>query len=86
MEDTPEPEYQASTTPIMVSQMEERSDNYFHMPISQASGLEALSAAATANFQYMRPAGLSPGDAPHSSNNLNFILNPAGPEGSIGTT
>jgi len=84
MEDTPEPEYQPSTVaipiPIPIPQIEERAENYFQMPLTQASGLEALSAAATANFEYMRPVGLSPGDTPHSSNNLNFILNPAGPE------
>jgi hypothetical protein len=84
METSPEPEFETTSTPIVVPQMEDRPDNYFHMPMSQASGLDALSAAATASFQYMRPTGISPGDTPHSSNNLNFILNPAGPEGSIG--
>lgn len=64
--------------------MEERPENYFHIPLSQASGLEALSAAATASYQYIRPVEASPGETPHSSNNLNFILNPAAPEGSIG--
>lgn len=83
-EATPEPNYEASSTPIIVPQMEERPENYFHIPLSQASGLEALSAAATASYQYIRPVEASPGETPHSSNNLNFILNPAAPEGSIG--
>jgi hypothetical protein len=85
MEATPEPEQQTST-PIIVPQMEERPVEYFNGPFTQAPGLEALSTAATANFQYIRahPAGASPGDAPPSSNNLNFILNPTGPEASLG--
>jgi hypothetical protein len=89
MEATPEPEYPAST-PIEVQHVEERpADNYFPMQYDQTSGLEALSTAATGNYQYMRTLsvpGQSPPDAnpsPHS-NNLNFILNPAGPERSVG--
>ena len=87
----PEPD-RANSTPIIVPQLEERpADNYFNMSFDQAPGLEALSAAATSNFQYVRPPPVpvhSPGDinaSPHSSNNLNFILNPTDTDGSIGT-
>jgi hypothetical protein len=94
METTPEPEaeHQADSTPRIVPQIEERSvESYFGVPFDQASGLEALSEAATSNFQYIRPVSVpmhSPGDinaSPHSSNNLNFILNPTEAEASIGT-
>jgi hypothetical protein len=94
MEATPEPETEnrADSTPRIVPQIEERSaENYFSVPFDQASGLEALSEAATSNFQYIRPVSApmhSPGDinaSPHSSNNLNFILNPTEAEVSIGT-
>ena len=60
------------------------------MPLDQASGLEALSEAATSNLQYIRPVsvpGHTPGDlnaSPHSSNNINFLLNPTEAEDSIG--
>jgi hypothetical protein len=91
MEATPEPEYQATSIPILVPQVEERSaDIYYGMSFDQAPGLEALSTAATSGFQYIRPLSVSAqshGDAqasPHSSNNLNFILNPAGPDGPTG--
>lgn len=87
MEPSPEPEYRTTSTPIIVPQLEERSaESYFHMPFDQAPGLEALSTAATTNFHYIRPLSVpvpSPGDthaSPHSSNNLNFILNPTRPE------
>ena len=90
MEATPEPEQRAASTPIVVPQLEERTaDNYFHVPFDEAPGLEALSTAATTNFQYIRPLSVSAqssGDSnisPHSSNNLNFILNPPGPDGSL---
>lgn len=94
MEATPEPEpdHRADSTPMIVPALEERSaESYFNMPFDQAPGLEALSAAATSTFQYIRPLSVpmhSPGDinsSPHSSNNLNFILNPTDAEGSIGT-
>lgn len=93
MEATPEPETQSQpdSTPITVSQNEERpAETYFGATYDPASGLEALSEAATSNFQYIRPVSIpmhSPGDinaSPHSSNNLNFILNPTEVEGSIG--
>lgn len=82
MEDTPEPEQEPEQQPVVTlgPQIEERVESYYAIASSQANGLEALSTAATTNFAYVRPAGLSPGDMPHSSNNLNFILNPAGPE------
>jgi hypothetical protein len=95
MEATPELEgdHPPDSAPILVPQLEERSaENYFSMPFDQAPGLEALSAAATSNFQYIRPLSVavhSPGDintSPHSSNNLNFILNPTDVEGSISTS
>lgn len=90
MEPTPEPEYHTVSTSIVVSRLEERSaDNFFNMPFDDAPGLEALSAAATSNYEYIRPVSSvvqSPGEgnvSQQSSNNLNFILNPAGPEGSM---
>lgn len=90
MEATPELEQRTASTPIVVPQLGERlAENYFHVPFDQAPGLEALSTAATGNFHYIRPlsaSAQSPGDAnvsPHSSNNLNFILNPAGPDGAL---
>lgn len=92
MEPTPEPELQPASTPIIIQHLEERPhESYFNMPFDQASGLEALSTAATSNFQYIRPLSVpvpSPVDAhasPHSSNNLNFILNPTRPETPHGT-
>jgi hypothetical protein len=94
METTPEPETdpRADSIPIVLPQLEGRSaESYFNMPFDGAPGLEALSAAATSTFQYIRPLSApmhSPGDinsSPHSSNNLNFILNPTETEGSIGT-
>lgn len=91
MEPTPEPEYRPASTPVSLPQIEEHPENpYFHMQYDQAPGLEALSAAATSNMQYIRPFSApthSPLEAtasPHSSNNLNFILNPTGPDRSAG--
>lgn len=90
MEPTPEPEFPNIANPILVPRLEERpAESLFHIPYDDAPGLEALSAAATSNFEYIRPisaAVQSPGEASvsqHSSNNLNFILNPAGPEGGM---
>jgi hypothetical protein len=83
MEPTPEPENQTMSNPIVVPRLEERpAENFFHIPYDDAPGLEALSAAATSNFEYIRPLSAtvqSPGEtnvSQHSSNNLNFILNP----------
>jgi hypothetical protein len=91
MEPTPEPEYRAASSPIIVAQPEDRHVNSFlHLPYDEAPGLETLSAAATSNFEYLQPlsaTGQSPPGvniSPPSSNNLNFILNPAGPESSLG--
>lgn len=89
MEPTPEPEIPADTPPIVVPQIEERPESslYYPLQFDQAPGLEALSAAATSNLQYRRPFSAPPQShidataSPHSSNNLNFILNPAGPDG-----
>ncbi|RDW71056.1 hypothetical protein BP6252_07619 [Coleophoma cylindrospora] len=92
MDATPEPENRADSSPSAPSgalQTEERQDpNYFRAPYDQAPGLEALSAAAISDFQFLRPASgashsQTPQDSttsPYSSNNLNFILNPTGPE------
>jgi len=92
MEPTPEPEYRPAQTPIVVPRLEERPpEHYFNMTFDQAPGLEALSAAATSSFQYTRTVS-APAHSPvdgnasqHSSNNLNFILNPTDTEGSLGT-
>lgn len=59
MEDTPEPEQQPLVT--LLPQIEQIREKYYSMASTQASGLEALSTAATANFEYMRPAGLPTG-------------------------
>jgi hypothetical protein len=94
MEATPEPEaeHRSHTTATTVPQTEERPiESYFAVPFDQAPGLEALSEAATSNLQYIRPVSIpmhSPGDinaSPHSSNNLNFILNPTETDDLIGT-
>jgi len=93
MEDTPEPETAIRGSPIreVVRPSEEKSTrSHVGMSFDQAPGLEALSAAATSNFQYSRSLSVampSPGDinaSPHSSNNLNFILNPTDTEASVG--
>jgi hypothetical protein len=91
MEASPEPEVHPTSNPIIIPQLEERPpDNYFNVTYDQAPGLEALSTAATSDYQYTRPLSLpshSPGDtntSSHASNNLNFILNPVGSDGSIG--
>lgn len=99
MEPTPEPEYRAASTPIIVPSIEERiqerieeqpPNTYYNVQFDQASGLEALSAAATSNLHYLRPipvpeASLDATASSHvSNNNLDFILNPTAPDGSIG--
>ncbi len=93
-EDTPEPEaeHESDSAPISVPHIEgDRSvDGYFNGSFDQASGLEALSEAATSNLQYIRPVSVpvhTPGDlnaSQHLSNNINFLLNPTDPESSIG--
>jgi hypothetical protein len=90
MEPNPEPEFQNASNPVIMPRLEERpAESLFHIPYDDAPGLEALSAAATSNFEYIRPlssAVQSPEEGPvsqHSSNNLQFILNPAGPEGAM---
>lgn len=91
IEPTPEPEFQPTSSDSTIAQgLEDRpTENYFHMPYDDASGLEALSAAATSKFEYVRPlsaAVQSPSEGSvthHSSNNLDFILNPVGPEGNM---
>lgn len=85
MEPTPEPEFQHVQSPVapMVVPIQERPQNsYFPGNLEGASGLEALSVAATSNLQYLRPLPPPPEQqpSPHASNNLNFILNPTGPD------
>lgn len=85
MEPTPEPEFQPMQSPVatMAVQMQERPQNsYFPATFEGAPGLEALSVAATSNLQYLRPLPPPPEQqpSPHASNNLNFILNPTGPD------
>jgi hypothetical protein len=54
MEATPEPEPQAGSSPIIIHRAEERIvDGY--SPFDDATGLEALSTAATSNYDYIRP-------------------------------
>lgn len=86
MEDTPEPDYRAASTPLIVPQYEERQEEpYFPMSFDEAPGLEALSAAAAGNFHYIRQTSVPAQSpvSPHSTNNLNFILNPTGPDGTV---
>ncbi|KAG9239310.1 hypothetical protein BJ875DRAFT_221903 [Amylocarpus encephaloides] len=81
MEPTPEPGLQNTATPVVVPRMSERPANpYYNVNFDEAPGLEALSAAATGSLQYLRPLPVAEQPPAHSSNNLNFILNPAGPE------
>ncbi|KAL3425207.1 zn 2cys6 transcription factor [Phlyctema vagabunda] len=93
MDATPEPEYRVASTPNTAPQVEgSPGDNYFRVPYDEAPGLEALSAAAINDFQYLRPGSVTSqtpqesNASPYSSNNLNFILNPPGPEGAMSTT
>lgn len=92
MDPTPEPEFQPASNSIVAPRLEERpAENSFHIPYDDAPGLEALSAAATSNFEYVRPLSAvvqAPSEgsvAQQSSNKLNFILNPAAPEGNLST-
>lgn len=83
MEATPDPDDLESNTASAVPEFEEPgSQNFAQMPFDEAPGLEALSAAATNNYGYIRPL-LNPVHSPGgtiithpTSNNLNFILNP----------
>ena len=92
MEATPEPEnFDASTSKAIPGFEESEAGNVAQVPFDDAPGLEALSAAATSNYDYIRPLSNlahSPGGTiinHPSSNNLNFILNPAVPDGSLGS-
>ena len=88
IEDTPDPE---NHTPIPTIAMQSSEDiqrgSYFHIPYDQAPGLEALSTAATGNFQYNREHLVSASGQANSSplptNNINFLLNPTRSEGSV---
>jgi hypothetical protein len=91
MEATPEPETHDSSTPTAMPRSEERdTGNYTQVTFDDAPGLAALSTAAASNYDYLRPLSnpaCSPGGTIiplPSSNNLNFILNPAVPEGRLG--
>ncbi len=90
IEATPEPEFHPASAPIVVPLEDRPAENFFNATYDQAPGLEALSAAATNDYQYIRPLSLpahSPGDtnaSSHTSNNLNFILNPVGSDRSLG--
>ncbi len=85
MEPTPEPETGPDSVSAISPQVDARQpENYFALPFDQAPGLEALSTAATSNFQYIRPSPVDAQASPHQTNNLNFILNPARPESSLG--
>ncbi|CZT07796.1 related to regulatory protein for the arginine catabolic pathway [Rhynchosporium agropyri] len=78
MESTPEPD-QPSPLLVMSPAREERAPTSIsNMAFDDAPGLDALSAAATSNFQYMRPLPGAP------QNKLKFILNPTRPESSLG--
>ena len=86
MESSPDLDMQDSSPPAMDSNA--GSVAIMQSPQQTAPGLQALSAAATNNFKSARSASAtaqSPDTqlSPHS-NNLNFILNPAAPDSSIG--
>jgi hypothetical protein len=91
METTPEPENHDTSTTKAIPRFEESGhESFAHVTFDEAPGLEALSAAATNSYNYTRPLSnsvQSPGGTilhHPSSNKLNFILNPAVPEGSLG--
>ncbi|ESZ93520.1 hypothetical protein SBOR_6101 [Sclerotinia borealis F-4128] len=87
MEVTPEPEQLTDSTLPTTSTMDETGDAaYNHPSFEKVPGLEALSTAATTNMEYLRQLSV-PAQSPrgintpqHSVNNLDFILNPTGPE------
>ncbi|TAQ88664.1 hypothetical protein B7494_g3036 [Chlorociboria aeruginascens] len=85
METTPEPEYRSPSAPLNNNRLgPSQAHSYF--PFDEAPGLDALSTAATTNYDYIPVPSQSPGEGNVSqqSSNLNFILNPARPEVSIG--
>jgi hypothetical protein len=63
--------------------MERTANSYFNLNFDGAAGLEALSTAATSSLPYIRPLPVPEQPSPHSLNNINFILNPTGPDSSI---
>lgn len=84
MEPTPEPEYPNITNPILASADldQPRGEGFLRGMYDGIPGLEALSQAV----EYIRPApSTNEGNVQHSSNNLDFILNPADPEGGLST-
>ncbi|EKD20866.1 Zn(II)2Cys6 transcription factor [Drepanopeziza brunnea f. sp. 'multigermtubi' MB_m1] len=83
-EPSPEPDFQEISAPVVPPRGDEKPQgSYLNIPYEQAPGLEALSAAATSTFQYIRPSPADSHASPYQSNNLNFILNPTGPESSL---
>ncbi|KAK6585410.1 hypothetical protein PZA11_002137 [Diplocarpon coronariae] len=85
MEPSPEPEIRQPSASTVSPQVEDRQQEaYFNVCSDQAPGLEALSTAAASGFQYIRPLRVDAQAPHHQSNNLNFILNPARPESSLG--
>lgn len=86
MEATPEPPSLAASTDQTPTRLEGEANNTTQIPFDDAPGLEALSAAATSDYGYIRPLS-NPAHSPGGTlishpptNNLNFILNPAVPE------
>ena len=56
METTPEPESLPPLTPQVIPRVAESpAESFYRTSYDDAPGLEALSAAATSNFDYMRP-------------------------------
>lgn len=89
MEATPEPE-QLTDSSLPATTRDVTDDTAHNRPsFEEAPGLEALSTAATTNMEYMRqlsvplqsPRGIN--TPQHSVNNIDFILNPTGPEGRL---
>jgi hypothetical protein len=76
MEPTPEPESPTTAASPVVLQTVTTENGYAHADYNGAAGLEALSAAATSSLPYIRPIPVPEHPSSHSSNNINFILNP----------
>lgn len=90
MDSTPDPETRPRSTasPNLIRKVEEHTPESTSYPMfERPSGLDALSSAAVGNFDYIRTLSIparSPNPDTHItppvSNNLNFILNPSGPD------
>lgn len=94
MEATPEPEpeleqFMGPNLPTTIDTDALRDSIQSQPSFRTASGLDALSTAATIDIEYMRQLSMPiqtprPINTPqHSVNNLDFILNPAGSEGRL---